>query len=256
MTTLLGKALRSARAEKRWTQQQVADALGITRVAVGQWEKGETQPSTANLLAVCKLLGLDVAAASGGTVQYRRVVSPHPDDQTRVRLQPVIRDRREGREGSDPLSGLSAIFKEVPIVETGLDFTKRPGLIFNKSTPGSFLMKLNPVGYMKTPPGFQSAQGLFAMYVPTSAMSPRFDLGELIFIQSGRPPAPGEYVIATLNEADEDDADIQVCRIFLLTSRGADAIKGETFAPHSTVSIKRSDIKSLVRIVPWTELFE
>ena len=36
--------LRDARAERNWTQKQVADAIGVTNRDVSRWERGEVEP--------------------------------------------------------------------------------------------------------------------------------------------------------------------------------------------------------------------
>ena len=40
-----------------YTQESLAEVLGVSRQAVGKWEKGLSSPSTANLLALAKLYG-------------------------------------------------------------------------------------------------------------------------------------------------------------------------------------------------------
>ena len=55
----LGKVLRSHRTRCRMTQEFVAESLGVSRQAVSKWESGASEPSTANLLALAKLFGVD-----------------------------------------------------------------------------------------------------------------------------------------------------------------------------------------------------
>lgn len=43
------------------TQELVAQKLGLSRQAVSKWESGKSEPSTTSLLALCDLLGVDVA---------------------------------------------------------------------------------------------------------------------------------------------------------------------------------------------------
>lgn len=40
----LGIRIRRARERKRWSQRQLADALGVGVRSVGSWERGETEP--------------------------------------------------------------------------------------------------------------------------------------------------------------------------------------------------------------------
>ena len=43
------------------SQEQVAEALGVSRQAVSKWENGTAEPSTSNLLALAKLYEVDVS---------------------------------------------------------------------------------------------------------------------------------------------------------------------------------------------------
>ena len=40
---------------ERLMEIQLADRLGVSRQAVSKWESGASEPSTSNLLALCKL---------------------------------------------------------------------------------------------------------------------------------------------------------------------------------------------------------
>ena len=42
------------------TQEFVAESLGVSRQAVSKWESGASDPSTTNLIALAKLLGVKV----------------------------------------------------------------------------------------------------------------------------------------------------------------------------------------------------
>lgn len=56
----LGEALKARRTAAGYTQEYVAEALGVSRQAVSKWENGTSDPSTANLMALAKLYGLSV----------------------------------------------------------------------------------------------------------------------------------------------------------------------------------------------------
>lgn len=56
----LGEALKARRTQRGFTQEYVAEALGVSRQAVSKWENGSSEPSTANLMALAKLYGLSV----------------------------------------------------------------------------------------------------------------------------------------------------------------------------------------------------
>ena len=57
----LGESLKDHRVRCQMTQEFVAEHLGVSRQAVSKWENGSSDPSTANLLALAKLYGIDAA---------------------------------------------------------------------------------------------------------------------------------------------------------------------------------------------------
>lgn len=48
--------LKSARAAMDWTQQQLAEAVGVSRQTINAIEKGEYNPTIRLCLAICKAL--------------------------------------------------------------------------------------------------------------------------------------------------------------------------------------------------------
>ncbi|NLY09007.1 MAG: helix-turn-helix transcriptional regulator [Tissierellia bacterium] len=54
----LGETLKKERIKKNMTQEFVAEQMGVSRQAVSKWENGKTDPSTSNLLSLCKLYGI------------------------------------------------------------------------------------------------------------------------------------------------------------------------------------------------------
>ena len=54
----LGEKLRRHRQNCQMTQEFVAEAVGVSRQAVSKWENGTSDPSTTNLLTLCKLYGI------------------------------------------------------------------------------------------------------------------------------------------------------------------------------------------------------
>src|SRR5690349_12686383 len=56
----IGSRIRSAREDQGWTQDQLADAVGVSRSAVAQWETGRAGQVTGNLTRVAAALGIGV----------------------------------------------------------------------------------------------------------------------------------------------------------------------------------------------------
>src|SRR4051812_21599657 len=57
----LGARIREARESTGWTQQQLADALGMSRTTIVAIEKGERRLKPAELVQVASLLGRNVS---------------------------------------------------------------------------------------------------------------------------------------------------------------------------------------------------
>lgn len=51
----LGEVLTQHRTQCKMTQEFVAETLGVSRQAVSKWERGISDPSTTNLMALAKL---------------------------------------------------------------------------------------------------------------------------------------------------------------------------------------------------------
>ncbi len=60
MTIEIANRLVKLRKEKGYSQEQLADALGISRQAVSKWERAEASPDTDNLICLAKLYGISL----------------------------------------------------------------------------------------------------------------------------------------------------------------------------------------------------
>ena len=56
----IGSIIRSRRAARGFTQEQVAQALGVTATAVSKWERNASLPEITLLPALARLLGTDL----------------------------------------------------------------------------------------------------------------------------------------------------------------------------------------------------
>ena len=60
----LGERIQALRRERGMSQEDLAEALDISRQAVSKWEKGLSYPDTGNLLALAELFGVTNPQAS------------------------------------------------------------------------------------------------------------------------------------------------------------------------------------------------
>ena len=56
----ISAAIKKLRSDRGLTQQDIADAVGVSKVAVGQWESGKSIPRRENLEALSKRYGISI----------------------------------------------------------------------------------------------------------------------------------------------------------------------------------------------------
>lgn len=62
---MLSDTIKNLRKKKGMSQTQIAIKLGITQGAVSQWETGQTEPASDQLLALAKIFGVSVYEIKG-----------------------------------------------------------------------------------------------------------------------------------------------------------------------------------------------
>ena len=73
----MGERIAAKRKQKGFTQEYMAERLGISRQSVSKWEKNVTKPDTANLMRLCDLLDTD-AGYRGGYASF--IFNKYSDD--------------------------------------------------------------------------------------------------------------------------------------------------------------------------------
>jgi len=69
---IIGERLKEARKNKKYSQQELGNMLGVSKVSICGYEKGTRTPTMVNFLDLVKILDLDVKYVLGQDV---RVVS-------------------------------------------------------------------------------------------------------------------------------------------------------------------------------------
>jgi transcriptional regulator with XRE-family HTH domain len=253
MTTLLGSALTAARKQKKLTQQQVADALGVSRVAIGQWESGNTSPSTANLLRVCNLLGLNVAAATSGMVQIKTLPKLNSGGLGPETFQYATDRRPEFRDISDEF------IRHLDANPNDPD-RARDLPVYACSYAGStadYFRTDEIIDFVRRPPAYRGKhvlRGVYAIYVASAALAPRFQQGEVIIVSSDRVPAPGDFVAIQLIGDRADERQRWLLR--KLITRNDRHIECEKLLPSSMETIDSKLVLAVHRIMDWPELID
>ena len=79
----LGEKIRQARREKGLTQEQLAQALFVSRQTVSNWENGKTEPDYQTLVRLSQELGMEIVRA-GETPAEAPLETP-PEEPARQR---------------------------------------------------------------------------------------------------------------------------------------------------------------------------
>lgn len=105
----VGQRIKALRLQKNMTLQQVGDAFGITRSAVGSWERGDTRPDPDKLMRLAKLFGTSVEHILNGSSIPSRTESssppPLPIGLPLIAIEEAIKWREKMNEEQDHFKG-------------------------------------------------------------------------------------------------------------------------------------------------------
>ncbi|KKB86452.1 hypothetical protein VW29_02510 [Devosia limi DSM 17137] len=159
----LGDRIRDSRKAAGMTQADLARALGISVQAISQWESGRTVPTADRLIFIGDLLGLDLRTAYFGG-----------------ELGPYRGDTREGRFVVPMLSKVAAGNWSETVAQQHVADEMR-----------AFEIHWKPSG------------PTFALEIDGESMMPEFKPGDVIIVDTGLEPIPGDYVVAALEGESE-----------------------------------------------------
>ena len=114
-----GEQIKKAREEKRLTQEQLAEAMEVTRQAVSKWENDLTSPDISLLPHLCSLLGVSCDELLG--VQRAEVVAVNREtlDLTKMFLRVRIKSGDGDKVNINlPLSIAEILIKNKSFVKT------------------------------------------------------------------------------------------------------------------------------------------
>nr|UWG11904.1 MAG: helix-turn-helix domain protein [Bacteriophage sp.]DAE80377.1 MAG TPA: repressor protein [Caudoviricetes sp.]DAK81009.1 MAG TPA: repressor protein [Caudoviricetes sp.]DAL90657.1 MAG TPA: repressor protein [Caudoviricetes sp.] len=71
------KILKLLRNEKNMSQQELADALGISKSSINMYERGERQPNFEVLEAIADFFNVDIDYLLGRTNKTTKIINPN-----------------------------------------------------------------------------------------------------------------------------------------------------------------------------------
>lgn len=117
MNIEIANRLQKLRKEKGYSQEQLADALGISRQAVSKWERAESSPDTDNLICLAKLYGisLDELLSTDQSIEEIKKEQGEKDDKE------TQENKKGDRVHISLLKGIDFQSKEGEYVHVGWD---------------------------------------------------------------------------------------------------------------------------------------
>ncbi|HEX5326979.1 MAG TPA: helix-turn-helix transcriptional regulator [Acetobacteraceae bacterium] len=82
----IGTRIRAARREHGWTQDELAEAVGVSRSAVAQWETGRAGQLTPNLTRIAAVLGVGIEFLMQGGDKRAAIEAATGDELAMLRL--------------------------------------------------------------------------------------------------------------------------------------------------------------------------
>lgn len=131
-----GNEIRRLRKEKRWTQQDLAGNVGVTKTTILDWEKGRYSPVGPHVGALARALGVSVAYVMGeigdGAPLPLRAVARGPSFKVPILSRASAACAGSGNSGMDQIVAEAEGELELPMAILGMispDSDKQPFII-------------------------------------------------------------------------------------------------------------------------------
>ncbi|WP_170841880.1 S24 family peptidase [Sphingomonas gellani] len=210
---------------------------GVSRMALNDIKRR----GSANHATITKLL--DAIGVTFGEFEagVRQPEKEAPPAEARA---PYLAFRGQDRPRDIPIVG-TALCADIEVEDDGL----------LHSVEGMEMHLNDVIDYARRPLVLDGRRDIYALYFRGVSMAPRYEPGELAYVDPRRPPTTGEYVVAQLRAADGDEGE----RIFTvmakrLVRQTAQYFEFEQFNPAGTFRVERARVAHLHRIIPWDEL--
>ncbi|WP_264045589.1 helix-turn-helix domain-containing protein [Methylobacterium flocculans] len=229
---LMGNALRQLRKERRWTHDEAADAMGISRGQFIKLERGERGLTERTIGLAAKAFEVSRSVIIGDDISTPAVLIDEqrpepsaaiPSDQSAVNTHQFLGPRN------------------VPVYGTG-----------SGGNGGDFRLNGQTIDHAPRPPGIENRRDVYVVYVIGDSVSPKYEDGDPIYVDPHRRPQPRDYVLVELHPAnDGTPGDAFVKR---LVKRTATKIVVEQHTPAKEIIFDAASVVRLHRVIPYPEL--
>jgi len=224
----IGEILKRYRLAAKLTQKKVADALGVNRVSVTQWENGSAKPSIERLAELAKLFGVSTDALLTGTPL--NTVIPTANIKNDVRPADVGLPPRQYMPQDVPVMGTAAC----------------------NADHGSFKLDSSIIDYVRRPPGLLTTKDVYALYVEGDSMEPRFTAGDLVFVHPRKPVRIGDSVVVQIAKSENEPIEAMIA---VLSKRTSHEVFLQKYNPNKIIHFDNKNIVAIHKILEMAELF-
>ena len=111
------------------------------------------------------------------------------------------------------------------------------------------------VDYARRPVTLDSRRDVYAIYFRGESLEPRYEPGEIAYVDPVRPPAARDYVVVQLRDGDGDGGE-RIVRVMAkrFVRRTATFVELQQFNPPAVFRVAREQVAHIHRIIPWDEL--
>lgn len=190
MNVEIAQRLAELRRERGFSQEGLAEQLGLSRQAVSKWERAESAPDMGNLIALADLYDVtldELLRVSPEVADDVRYESRERAESAETQAAEAVAEAREAADRAEAAAAQAAEAPEAPkvVVEVSAPSVSPSGFPPPTAVPPHIGM-----GGQQTSPGFvPPASGMPCHYAPApgSGMPPR---GAFSYPSSAIPPAP------------------------------------------------------------------
>ena len=239
----IGTNIKKVRERRGMTQGDVGEAMGVEQTTIARWESGQRKPSTEKLVQLAGVLGVEVAELME--------LAPPP-------APPAAAPTGFAAPASAFLMppGVSDLPRDLPVLGTvlGADLELAEsgnGLVAVEQLE---LSRADVMDFVKRPQGLRSNPTAYALYVQGYSMSPRLEQGDLIYVDTRRPPAIGDDVVVQLCAAEDDQQTVVTAMVKRLVRRTSQFVELEQFNPALRFTIPVGKVHAVHRVVRLGEL--
>jgi len=110
------------------------------------------------------------------------------------------------------------------------------------------------VDHVRRPASLDNRRDVYAIYFAGNSMEPRYEPGEVAYVDPKRAPKARDYVVVQLRKEEDDGERIHKVLAKRLIRVTATFVELEQFNPAITFRVNRREVAHIHRIIPWEEL--